>query len=273
MDTHGMTTDEYKEKYNLPIKSQKLCDAVKGENNPGYQHGGKLSPFSKNFVNYQGDDKIQELFDKATKTRIENGNVPTSIEYFLKKSNGDMELARKMQTERQTTFSLDICIQRHGEEQGRRVWEERQNKWLETIKNSDSFKSGAFHAKKSSTANFRTLMENIGIPGTFYVLQYNDSAIKIGVTTYSTCLHRYSPSALKGKTVIAEIPFKSMHIAMMIEQVLKVKYNYATIEGEYGYDFGWTEILHNVPAQQIIDDVNVLASDQTLLESEFERVQ
>lgn len=89
-EAHDLTTDEYKEKYNLPIKSQKLCDAVKGENNPGYQHGGKLSPFSKNFVNYQGDEKIQETIEKANITKRENANVPTTLEYFLKKANGDV---------------------------------------------------------------------------------------------------------------------------------------------------------------------------------------
>ncbi len=41
---HSMTCDEYKANFNVQlVLSNDKCEKVRGKNNPGYQHGGKLS--------------------------------------------------------------------------------------------------------------------------------------------------------------------------------------------------------------------------------------
>ena len=60
-NTHGMSVDEYLTKHpGAKMVSDKLSkvysDKFSGENNPGYQHGGRLSVFSKNFKGYDGMD-------------------------------------------------------------------------------------------------------------------------------------------------------------------------------------------------------------------------
>jgi hypothetical protein len=58
---------------------------------------------------------------------------PTQLEYWLKKTGGDLEEAKKLLNERQTTFSKEICIEQHGETEGTEKWKNRQNKWRETM--------------------------------------------------------------------------------------------------------------------------------------------
>ncbi len=53
---HSMNTNQYKEKFNVDNNSlyhhsylNELSKAIKGENNPGYNHGGKYSPYSDKY--------------------------------------------------------------------------------------------------------------------------------------------------------------------------------------------------------------------------------
>lgn len=55
--------------------------------------------------------------------------LETNKEYWIKKGFSEEESQLKV-TERQTTFSKEICIQKYGEEEGIKRWKERQDKWL-----------------------------------------------------------------------------------------------------------------------------------------------
>lgn len=65
------------------------------------------------------------LIDKATRN--------TNLEYWIKKTNGDKSRATKLRRERQSTFSLEKCIATHGELRGTQLWEQRQEKWQNTM--------------------------------------------------------------------------------------------------------------------------------------------
>jgi hypothetical protein len=56
-----------------------MIDSVSGANNPGYQHGCKLSPFSKNFVSYAGMTD-EEKFIKTVNILL--GNLILLEEHF-----------------------------------------------------------------------------------------------------------------------------------------------------------------------------------------------
>ncbi len=80
---------------------------------------------------------MNEIHEKTFKKFKENpekyaSKQPTRIEYYIKKGHTEEE-AKKLISERQTTFSLDICIEKHGEEKGKVIWEERQRKWLDNL--------------------------------------------------------------------------------------------------------------------------------------------
>ena len=57
---------------------------------------------------------------------------PTKIEYYLAKGF-TLEESKEKLTERQTTFSKEICIEKYGKEEGLKIWMDRQEKWIETM--------------------------------------------------------------------------------------------------------------------------------------------
>lgn len=121
------------ENYDFGVKSQKLCDKIKGENNPGYQHGGKLSPWSKK-SEYHSEEFVVQCQKEAVQKGIMNGNSAgtTKIDFYLNQGMS-LEDATKALSNRQTTFSLEKCIEKYGTLIGVSVWQERQNKWQDNI--------------------------------------------------------------------------------------------------------------------------------------------
>lgn len=128
------------------IEGSKRCEEkserVAGKNNPAYNHGGKFSPFSKNFIKYQDLseeetlEKTKVINDKAKKSFAENGNNSLTIQYYLDRGYTEEE-GKKLISERQSTFSLEKCIEKYGEEAGRERWLERQKKWHNSYKKSN----------------------------------------------------------------------------------------------------------------------------------------
>lgn len=134
---HNMTTEEFRKMTGfVSIKSKNQCERVSGNKNPAYQHGGKLSPFSEKFINADKVD-VNEVKKKAAKSRKDNDGNTTTIEYWLKKTDGNLEEAQKLLIERQTTFSLEKCIEKYGEEKGLELWVKRQEKWHKSYKKSN----------------------------------------------------------------------------------------------------------------------------------------
>ena len=78
--------------HNSVEKATELRDAkserASGENNPGYQHGGKLSAFSENFI-YASEEVKENAIKASKKTKSENKhNENTTIEYYLHRGMG-----------------------------------------------------------------------------------------------------------------------------------------------------------------------------------------
>jgi Zn ribbon nucleic-acid-binding protein len=134
---HNMTTENFRQITGFTsIKSKNQCERISGDKNPAYQHGGKFSPFSENFI-HASKTNIKEIKEKATKTRIDNDGIPTRIGYWLKKTNGNLEEAQKLLSDRQSTFSLEKCVEKYGEEEGKQRWLDRQEKWHKNYKKSN----------------------------------------------------------------------------------------------------------------------------------------
>ena len=162
---HKINTKDYKITFpDSPTLSEKILnemsERVKGENNPSYNHGGKHSPFSRNFIHYKHlsdeevEKKIREVCDKNSISNKENGNTNTTIEYWLKQGYSEEE-AKRRQSERQTTFSLEICIEKHGKEEGTRIWKERQDKWQKSLLSKEDYEEMNKRKDSASIEYFR----------------------------------------------------------------------------------------------------------------------
>lgn len=169
---HGLSASEYRNAYPNAVTvskttSEKMAKNFSGENNPGYQHGGKYSPFSKKFIKYDGEDvdiKRAELIKRRDKTVKDNPqNNPLKLEFYLHKGLSLYD-ARNALSKRQATFSLEKCIQKYGEDVGRQKWKERQTRWQETIYNKSqeeiddiNERKGLGKASKVSQELFKSL--------------------------------------------------------------------------------------------------------------------
>ena len=116
-----------------PEIAQKLYNEKMMSKNPFVGHGKELSPFSKDFNGYKNmSEKEKEEAQKAATKHHEIGRNTNQVEYWTKRGFSEEEAIKKV-SERQTTFSKEICIEKYGEEEGIRIWKERQEKWQKTL--------------------------------------------------------------------------------------------------------------------------------------------
>lgn len=132
---HKSSLSEYKKLYpDAKITSQTfLNEHLIGSNNPGSkektteQERKERSPFCPEFYEKRGvkGDKARKKFmtDLAA-----NRDYTVRLEYYTNKGYTEEE-AVKMLHDRQVTFTLEKCIAKYGEEEGRRRYEERQRNW------------------------------------------------------------------------------------------------------------------------------------------------
>ena len=65
----------------------------------------------------------------------------TKVEYFLEKGYS-LEESKRLLKERQTTFTLDICIDKYGEIKGKEIFTNRQEKWQKSLSENGNLKFG-----------------------------------------------------------------------------------------------------------------------------------
>lgn len=70
---------------------------------------------------------------KASELPNREYSSPRCKEHWIVRGFTEEEAIKKV-SEVQVTFSKDICIKKHGEEQGVIIWKERQDKWVKTFK-------------------------------------------------------------------------------------------------------------------------------------------
>lgn len=110
--------------------------------NPYYNHGGKFSPFSKNFVGYANLSNEEKDNCARIRARKNNDNIvhTTSLKYWLNKGYSEEEAKKKL-SDRQRTFTLEKCIKKYGEELGIKVYNDRQMRWMNSIKGNPNIPS------------------------------------------------------------------------------------------------------------------------------------
>lgn len=165
-----------------PEHRKRLSEMVSGEKNP--MHSSRvteefrktISPFSPEFYKARGYSDVdsirlaKEKSNIAVKTMAENDSFWNRKEYWLKRGFSEEE-AKKIVSEKQSTFSKEKCIEKYGEEVGLRVWSERQNKWMNTMDSKpeeeklEILKKKIFRNKvhsKNSQELFKSINEALG---------------------------------------------------------------------------------------------------------------
>ena len=118
--------------------------------------------FSEEDSKEKAKEVMSEIHEKTFKKFKENpekyvSKYPTKIEYYLERGYSE-EVAKKKLIERQQTFSLKKCIEKHGESEGQRIWLDRQVKWMNTMNDKsdaekmDILKRKASYCKKNYSA-------------------------------------------------------------------------------------------------------------------------
>lgn len=132
--------DKLNEKNGQHMKDKKHREAQQqrmlGKNNPNHstkttvEQRQSKSPFSKKFKGYKSEEDRQKFIES-----VDYGSITKSsdLEWWIEKCNGDIELAKELYKERQTTFTLEKCIKKHGKEQGTQIFNNRQEKWLKSF--------------------------------------------------------------------------------------------------------------------------------------------
>ena len=166
----GRTIDEYKKEFpdaplvcgkmskrisesaksymNRPEIKQKYSDLFKGDKNPNAkcntteEQRKAISPFSKSFKKYDGmsDEEKEKQIRKYIQSDRDDRNT-NQVKYWIKKGYSEKEAKEKV-SERQSTFTLEKCIAKYGEEEGTRRYVERQKNW--SAKVEEQYRQGLF---------------------------------------------------------------------------------------------------------------------------------
>jgi hypothetical protein len=165
LKSHGITSEDYKNMYpgeplytetdnkktsinsGKHMKTEKykkmFSEKIMGEKNPNHKSKTTLekrqsgSPFSNNFKNYytieEKNNFVKRVCDKKSYT--------VRLDYWINKGF-NKEDAKKKLKERQLTFTLEKCIEKYGEIEGKKIYTKRQEKWQKSLTENGNLKYG-----------------------------------------------------------------------------------------------------------------------------------
>ena len=159
--TSKKLSDLSKSYMNRPEVKQYFSDLFKGDKNPNAkcntteEYRKSISPFSKSFKKYEGmtDDEKEKQIREYLQCDRDDRNT-NQVKYWINKGYSEEEAKQKV-SERQSTFTLEKCIERYGEEEGTRRYIERQKNW--SAKVEEQYRQGLF----SKTPHSFSLNSNI----------------------------------------------------------------------------------------------------------------
>lgn len=245
---HKMSISEYQNKHgggselvNSANNLVRKADVIgRGADNHAYQHGGVFSPWSSK-SKFHSLSGVRERHKKAIERSCA---VPRSnnLQWWVDKgySLEEAEIALK---DRQTTFSLDKCIDKHGVDEGTRIWEERQEKWQDTLSSKSPEEIMEINRKKASGSNLVAMWrqdESLTSRGTFYAIRVSEDKVKLGITTRD--IHTRWGEVRKNSLEHFTIEHETILESFRVERVLKRHFSSKSItKNEQVGNFGWTE--------------------------------
>lgn len=132
-----------------------------GANNPSSKQNTteisrkQNSPYSLEFYKKRYPDLTDEEWEKLrsefiSKRKYIKENHTNTLEYYLSKGY-DIKEARILLAERQRTFTLEKCIKKYGEVEGKKRYEERHEKWAKQM--AKKFNEGKGFAQSDLAKN------------------------------------------------------------------------------------------------------------------------
>ena len=156
--TANKLSEVMKSYMNRPEIKQKYSDLFKGDKNPNAkcntteEYRKSISPFSKSFKKYEGmtDEEKEKQIREYLQCDRDDRNT-NQVKYWVNKGYSEEEAKQKV-SERQTTFTLEKCIDKYGVEEGTRRYVERQKNWSNTME--DKYKQGLFNRTPNFISKF-----------------------------------------------------------------------------------------------------------------------
>jgi hypothetical protein len=205
--------------------SEKLALEVKNKNNK------KGSNKSKN------NKEIQKITSKRC------------IEYWIALGYNKLE-AKEQVSKEQATFTLEKCIKKYGEQEGQKVWNERQEKWKDTLDKKSENEKNEIKRKKATKINYRSLWnKELDENGVLYLIKVyglGEEFYKIGITTRSLYA-RYGGNKIGNYNYeIVDVFEDTVHRSFLLEQkIIKENKNISYIPKQKFE--GWTECFYEKP--------------------------
>jgi hypothetical protein len=131
-------------------------------------------------------------------SRIKNAVKRTNLEYYFNQGMS-VEEAKIALYNRQCTFSLEKCIKKYGEDEGKKRFQERQEKWIKSLKIhfiKEDINNNSIYFESILQNKIVTQLINNGIPieteyylfdkktnnGFSYNIRYKTNLLKFKVT-------------------------------------------------------------------------------------------
>jgi hypothetical protein len=262
---HSISLQDYQTMFpDVLTTPQKRRDRVTGENNPSFNHGGKYSPWSEKSIVHSKE----QIKQSKRKAKLNHTSIRT-IKYWTGKGYTQeqaIEMLGKFQAR-----DLVFFINKYGEEEGYKKWQHKKDKWQKTLSEKTDEEKEYINKRKSTKINFKSLWNlRLDSPGFFYIIKIDSNRIKIGITSKSSIIKRYTVNILKKVELLYFKPSSSISHAFQVEQIIKKKYEKKIFKQDSGV-FGWTEIINGVDSSIIVRDVDQLLSNVIITEQEFAR--
>lgn len=103
----------------------------------------------RGYSEHESLERIKTLQSTSSKkVDYQKRLLPSNVDYWINKGY-DLDEAVKKVKDRQSTFSLAKCIEKHGVNKGLEVFNNRQNKWLDSLNKTKSLNGGFNHDSSS----------------------------------------------------------------------------------------------------------------------------
>lgn len=141
-EIYAPTKEIAKEEYEN-YKINKTKNMIKAINDsPESRKGASLSYQQQKHGEDLGKIKHNEFIKK------QKNSSKRCKEYWILQGFTEEEASKKV-SEAQTTFSLKICIEKYGEEEGYKIWKERQDKWQIALNSKSQYEKILINKKKN----------------------------------------------------------------------------------------------------------------------------
>lgn len=238
-------TPEESEYFYSEMCNDKIAKAIKISNeNPDFRKVGDKDALIRRY----GVECGTELYENFRQTQ--RNASKRSLQYWLGIGLSE-EHAKEELRKFQTKFSLSICIEKYGKEEGIEVWKDRQDRWQSTLNSKSDEEKEEINKKKSRGADSsRYTNDNTAI---IYLIRLPNKHLKIGITNKNSIYNRYKELELQD----CEIVFNKKYvgsIASVIESMVKDNYFDNIIDkSEQIYpQFGYTETIKDICPNSVI---------------------